>query len=1161
MIAGRNRKASLKIGVLSPLLSGTFSGEVLTGVVEVAEQRSAQVVAIQTLDLRVGGQTAPQPSFDSPTSWDRVAGYIVLVNAVERPYLEAILRARKPLVLVSNTADGLGCPEVRPDNWGGTYAAVSHLLGHGHRRIAFVGNLRQADIRERFAAWRAALVDHGVEPEQSLVFEVPDNLEDSGAQAASRLIEAGLPATATMLATDYNAIGFLNALQAAGIAVPESHALFGFDDVEGASAVSPTISTVHQDIRELGRRAAGLLLDMLEGIEVPPGVHPVATSLRVRESCGCGSPLIAEKLLGVVDPEADPFFRLRRRLGFFISAHALPSEEDEAMLEAILGAARQLSERSLEAKGALARLAGQLIQLNPRWTTVSHVVECLRLFESELAALEPDRYRPDWLEAEIADFAMAASRAAANHLSNNAAHLHRILFEDYELSMTLLSSHAEDPRSLEWLANTRARAACLAFWSPPKEPWAAPGGMLRIFSSYSKDKGGPLVLPDVLAAEEFPPQELFEEVQWSRGELCVVLPVKTKSRDWGVIAMVGPVETTSVSCRDFYFQANALLSVSIEREAMLEALREHSQNLSRAYHRERELVEEVRRSEERYALAARAANDGLWDWDLESGSVFFSERWKALLGYNEQDIGSSPEEWFSRVHPEDSARLADAIARCLSGEADSFSCEHRLCRADGAYRWMACHALLVRSNDDGRPLRLVGSVTDVTEQRELEEKLRFGALHDALTGLANRTLFMDRLTQALARAKRRPEETVAVLFIDLDGFKQVNDTLGHLAGDLLLIQVARRLSSRLRATDTAARFGGDEFAVLLEGMRSADDVNRLVEELKTSLRQPYELEGTPAVVGATVGVAIATPERSRPEDLLADADASMYLGKLQARGLERPVGSAKSLRRQLEGASELRRALAEKEFEVIYEPIFELQDRRLVGFEAAVRWKRQNRMSLGPAQFLAVAEEAGLAGQLGRWLLEECGGFCDSLQGLKGERQGLWVEICVSSPRFWQRELVACLGEHLAEVDSSGRRLVVGVTEQVAAAEPAASARVAKWLADHGVELVIDDFGSGHLSLADLDRLGAFLFSLATSITCPSASSQLIRGIVAMASSLGAKVRAKQIASPDQAACLADAGVWLGQGPHLGSALSADRALQAVEDALFRSAGRVPNAS
>jgi diguanylate cyclase (GGDEF)-like protein len=240
------------------------------------------------------------------------------------------------------------------------------------------------------------------------------------------------------------------------------------------------------------------------------------------------------------------------------------------------------------------------------------------------------------------------------------------------------------------------------------------------------------------------------------------------------------------------------------------------------------------------------------------------------------------------VHPGDLPRLRKAVSECVDGKREVMECEHRLRAADGTYRWMRCQALAIRATPDSPATRLVGSLTDVTAQRELEERLRYGAHHDALTGLPNRTLFLDRLTQALARARRNPEARIALLFLDLDGFKQVNDNLGHLAGDQLLVKVAERIGQRLRQSDTAARLGGDEFAVLLEDVRAPADVDAIADDISRRLCAPYDIDGEEVVISAAVGAALSATGQERPDDILRSADLAMYRAKLRGRPRAKP---------------------------------------------------------------------------------------------------------------------------------------------------------------------------------------------------------------------------------------------------------------------------------
>jgi diguanylate cyclase (GGDEF)-like protein/PAS domain S-box-containing protein len=889
------RDGKLRIGVLSPLIAGSYMSALLSAIAEAVADDGGRLVAIQTLDPSQGSIDTRVPKYGLRAAWEQVAGFIVVLNAVDRSYLEALREAGKPVVLLSQKVEGFSCPVVQADNRGGVRLAIAHLIEHGHRRIAFVGSRFQSDTRERYEAYREALTDHGIHPDDSLLFETSDNLEGSGELAAKAMLAAGMPSTALVAATDYNALGVMKVLSEAGLDLPGDQAIVGFDDAEGESSVRPTLSSVRQSYSVTGRLAADLLLDMVAGRQVAAGVHRVPTSFVARESCGCATGT-AVGMLGEPDPHLLPTprdrlrFRLERLLNGTEPMAADQSAALDTAVEAIASSAQATGDGAPPARCAFREAAHALFSISPRWSTITVAVDCLRRYREELeASADSSTVAPD-LEATITEMLVELSRSLAQRESTASTALHVQMRREHQLSMALVGGSMGDPRSLGWLDNTAARAGCLGLWSADREEGGDRQHLLTLSGAYTRE-APPLQLPAQARVEDFPPLELFEDVEWAAGDISVVLPVKTKGMDLGLMAMVTPIEITHLTVRDLHFENNALVSVAVEREVMTEWLRAQTEDLARAYKRERDLVEEIRRSEERYALAARAANDGLWDWQLGTSSVYYSDRWKTMIGHQGAEIGTSPDEWFRRVHPADLARLRQAVSDCVAGKREVMECEHRLRAADGTYRWMLCQALAVRAAPDGSATRLVGSLTDVTAQRELEEKLRYGAHHDALTGLPNRTLFLDRLTQALARARRNPDAQIALLFLDLDGFKQVNDNLGHLVGDQLLVKVAERLGQRLRQSDTAARLGGDEFAVLLEDVHAPEALGAIADEISRRLCAPYDIDGEQVVISAAVGAALSTTGTERPDDMLRSADSAMYLAKLRAR--HRPAGAAR----------------------------------------------------------------------------------------------------------------------------------------------------------------------------------------------------------------------------------------------------------------------------
>ncbi len=293
-------------------------------------------------------------------------------------------------------------------------------------------------------------------------------------------------------------------------------------------------------------------------------------------------------------------------------------------------------------------------------------------------------------------------------------------------------------------------------------------------------------------------------------------------------------------------------------------------------------LEALRASEERYALAMRGANDGLWDWNLITSKIYFAPRWKAMLGDDDGQIGDRPEEWFSRVHRLDVERVTAELEAHLAGRSPHFETECRILHADGTYRWFLTRGLAVR-DDQGRAVRIAGCQSDITERKLVEDRLEHNAFHDSLTGLPNRALLLDRLGQAVARAKRRADCRFGVLFLDIDGFKFVNDSLGHQTGDQLLIAISRRLERCLRDGDTVARLGGDEFIVLMNDVADTRDVLGLAERVLECLQAPFALDGHDLLVTASIGIALAATTVASAEEVVRNADIAMYRAKSQGK--------------------------------------------------------------------------------------------------------------------------------------------------------------------------------------------------------------------------------------------------------------------------------------
>ena len=506
--------------------------------------------------------------------------------------------------------------------------------------------------------------------------------------------------------------------------------------------------------------------------------------------------------------------------------------------------------------------------------------------------------------------------------------------------------------------------------------------------------------------------------------------------------------------------------VYLERIA---AEQRHREEMHRLHAQTVEALRAARDSEQRYALAAAGSNDGLWDWDLTADAFYASDRWRLMIGLpTDCEIGHI-EDWFHHVHLEDVPSLRSALDRHLAGETTHFEHEYRMCHLDGTCRWMLCRGVAVR-DDDGRPVRMAGSQTDITERRRIQDELSFAALHDSLTGLANRSLFTDLLERALARARRSTKYGFAVLFIDLDRFKLINDSLGHSVGDRFLVSIGHRILKHLRPGDVLARLGGDEFAVLLESIQDSQTARVVADRLLQALQEPFTIDGHEIYASASVGITFGDAGYRNSDELLRDADIAMYrakaLGRSQSQTFD-PSMHASAMRR-LTLETEMRRALERGEFDVHYQPIIELESQQVSGFEALVRWVRPDGQVTYPSEFIKIAEETGLIVPLTQLVLRRSTRQMAEWQ--HSFNLPLTLTANISTKLFDRPSLVE---EVRAAIKESGLRpgtLRLEITESFLLNSSEAVAERLDELRSIPVELHLDDFGTGFSSLSYLHR-------------------------------------------------------------------------------------------
>jgi diguanylate cyclase (GGDEF)-like protein/PAS domain S-box-containing protein len=552
----------------------------------------------------------------------------------------------------------------------------------------------------------------------------------------------------------------------------------------------------------------------------------------------------------------------------------------------------------------------------------------------------------------------------------------------------------------------------------------------------------------------------------------------------------------------------------------------------------------LRRSEERLALAAEGANDGLWEWDLRRQELYGSGRWNAMLGLPARASVGSPDDWLGRVHAEDLAALKEALEAHLTGSTEHLQHEHRIRHEDGSYRWFLCRGVALKGTTR-RSTRIAGSLTDTTDGAIAEERLRTAGFLDPLTGLCNRAVFVEELGRRLAELKqRRAGERFAVLYLDLDRFKIVNDSLGHLVGDELLIAVSRRLETCLRPADALARLGGDEFAILLDGLSDEQQANAIAFRIQEALSAPFAIAGREVFTSASIGIAFGRAHYTNPDEIMRDADTAMYHAK--ARGKARhelfDADMHARVRDRLGLESDLRHAVSNNDFDVHYQPIVLLASGMCVGFESLVRWKR-NGEAISPATFIPMAEELGLIEPLGTWVLQQA---CQAFAGWRRRFPGGsldYITVNVSSRQLMQQNLLYIVEQAVHQAGLKPCDLRLEITETALMDSPHMAADVLRQLREFGVKIYLDDFGTGYSSLSHLHKLPVDALkidrSFVKSLHLPDRPA-IVESILALARTLNTSVVAEGIESDAQATELERLGCTHAQGYLFSRPLSVD---------------------
>lgn len=552
---------------------------------------------------------------------------------------------------------------------------------------------------------------------------------------------------------------------------------------------------------------------------------------------------------------------------------------------------------------------------------------------------------------------------------------------------------------------------------------------------------------------------------------------------------------------------------------------------------------------ERFSLSMQGINDGLWDWDFRSGEFFFSRRWKEMLGFKGDEIGNTAGDWFKLVHPDDLGELKTQIRSHVLGETPHLEYEYRIRHKQGGYLWVFIRGLAVKGSDN-KTYRMAGFQSDITNRKMVEEQLQHDALHDALTGLPNRMLFLDRLGLAMERAKRNAEYRFSVYFLDLDRFKVINDSMGHHAGDQMLIETGSRIRSCLRASDTLARLGGDEFALLMEGVYDKQECTESADRILTELRKPFKIMGREVYSSASIGITCHRREYSSPSDYIRDADAAMYRAKKMGRNRMAHFDQAMYVEAVslLEMETDLRRAVEEEKFTVHYQPIVSLKTGEIWGFECFLRWCHPNRGWVPPLDFLPAAEQHGLMQHLGDLVFRQAGKHLASLKSFKSGNGTPLLSVNLSSSQFIQPDLITGITAKMQRYDLASDSLKLEVKEAILSEYPVQAESIMKELKKKHVSVILDDFGTGMSSLANLKRYPIDKVKIDSSFIaklCEDTDAHdIVKSTITMAHSLNIGVIAECVEKREQAELLAELGCDHAQGYFFSRPMDADACLQ-----------------
>jgi diguanylate cyclase (GGDEF)-like protein/PAS domain S-box-containing protein len=525
-------------------------------------------------------------------------------------------------------------------------------------------------------------------------------------------------------------------------------------------------------------------------------------------------------------------------------------------------------------------------------------------------------------------------------------------------------------------------------------------------------------------------------------------------------------------------------------------------------------------NEERWKLALESTGDGVWDWYVQTGVEYFSRRCKEIYGFAEGEIANRADALDGRTHPDDVARMQRDREAHFKGETDTYANEHRILCKDGSWKWVLTRGMVISRDTHGHPLRMIGTHTDISARKNAEALVWKQAHFDALTGLPNRRMLRHRLDNAIRRSQEHGEN-LAILFIDLDHFKEVNDTLGHDGGDLLLVQAAQRIQNCLSPQDTVARMGGDEFTVVLCNAGDSQQIEKTAQNILDSMSAAFQIGSEQVFVSASVGLALYPQNATLVEELLKHADQALYVAKGAGRNrfsfFTPALQEAAVLRARL--AADLRLALPEQQFALVYQPIVHLPTGKVHKAEALLRWLHPQRGPVSPAQFIPIAESTGLIVEIGEWVFQQAALQVAQWQAAYG--RDFQISVNKSPVQFHRRDTTqASWSAHLRSMNLAGSSIAVEITEGLLLDTNEHVARQLEDLRSCGIAISLDDFGTGYSSLTYLQKIAIDYIkidqSFVRNLKAASADLAVCNAIIRLAHDLGMQVVAEGVETAEQ---------------------------------------------